>query len=56
MCRAGTVTSVNPFLVMLDGETVAKSFKRLKSYDVKAGDRVLCIKEGTSYVVLGGVV
>lgn len=56
MFRAGTVTSVNPFLVVLDGETVGKTFKRLDSYNVKINDRVICVQEGTSYVVLGGVI
>lgn len=54
--RAGTVTSVSPFLVILDGEDTGKEFKRLSSYEPRLNDRVLLIPHGSSYVVLGGVI
>ncbi|EHL13121.1 hypothetical protein HMPREF9629_00421 [Peptoanaerobacter stomatis] len=56
MYRAGIVKKTDPFLVLLDGDNTAKSFKRLESYAPKADDRVIAIKEGTSYIILGSVV
>lgn len=54
--KSGTVVSVEPFTVLLDGESIAKSFKRLKSYIPQIDDRVICISDGDSYIVIGGVI
>jgi len=56
MYKSGTVTSVSPFLVTLDGENTGKTFKRLDSYEPKLNDRVILIEHGSSYVVLGSVI
>ena len=56
MYRAGTVKRTEPFLVLLDGDDVERSFKRLGSYIPSINDRVIAIKEGTSYIILGNVV
>lgn len=53
--KSGTVTSVSPLLVVLDGEDTAREFKKLSSYEPKLNDRVILIQHGSSYVVLGGV-
>ncbi|MGP1411481.1 MAG: hypothetical protein ACTTKD_06570 [Peptoanaerobacter stomatis] len=53
--KSGTVTSVSPFLVVLDGEETGREFKKLSSYEPKLNDRVILISHGSSYVVLGGV-
>ena len=53
--KSGTVTSVNPLLVVLDGEDAAREFKKLSSYEPKLNDRVILIQHGSSYVILGGV-
>ena len=53
--KSGTVTSVSPLLVVLDGEDTGREFKKLSSYEPKLNDRVLLIPHGSSYLILGGV-
>jgi len=58
--KLGTVTSTSGgVFVQFDGETTAsqKSYKRLASYSNPAvNDRVLLIKVGGTYIILGKVV
>lgn len=58
--RLATVTSTSGgVFVQFDGETTAsqKSYKRLASYSSPAvSDRVLLIKVGGTYVILGKVI
>lgn len=58
--KLGTVTSISGGIsVQFDGETapISKKYKRLASYSNPAvNDRVLLIKVGGSYVVLGKIV
>ena len=57
--KLGTVTSTSGgVFVRFDGETTAsqKSYKRLASYSPAVNDRVLLIKVGGTYIILGRVV
>lgn len=58
--KLGTVTSTSGGVsVQFDGETTpsAKKYKRLASYSSPAvNDRVLLIKVGGTYVILGKVI
>lgn len=60
MIRLGTVTSTSGGItVQFDGETApsSKKYKRLASYSNPAvNDRVLLIKVGGTYVILGKVI
>ena len=58
--KLGTVTSISGGIsVQFDGETApsSKKYKRLASYSNPAvNDRVLLIKVGGTYVILGKIV
>ena len=56
MYRAGTVKRTEPCFFFVVGGDVGRSFKRLGSYIPSINDRVIAIKEGTSYIILGNVV
>ena len=57
--KLATVTSTSGGVsVQFDGETTpsAKKYKRLASYSPTVNDRVLLIKAGGTYVIIGKVV
>jgi len=57
--KLGTVTSTSGGIyVQFDGETTAsaKKYKRLANYSPTVSDRVLLVKVGGTYVILGKVI
>lgn len=57
--KLGTVTSISGGIsVQFDGETApsSKKYKRLSSYSPAVNDRVLLVKVGGTYIILGKVV
>lgn len=58
MIKYAKVTSVNPFKVKFDTDTIESSntnYKRLESYTPKVNDRVVFIDDGKNKICLGKV-
>ena len=51
--RCGTVTSVSPFQVRLDGETGSNTYLKLKGYSATVGDRVAFLVCNKKYIMIG---
>lgn len=52
----GQVTTASPLAVLVDGESTSRAMTRLTSYTAALNDRVLCLRVGGKYTVLGKVV